>query len=72
LKSVPGVDVVYIAGRMSLVAMPAGSAGLQGNNLVVLHVACVRSTAPSTSHGRWEHIAVLGRGSGAIESSGPG
>jgi iron complex outermembrane receptor protein len=56
LKSVPGVDVVYIAPGMSLVAM-RGLGGLQGNNLVVL-VDGVRVNSPVDGTVDWEHIAV--------------
>jgi outer membrane cobalamin receptor len=56
LKSVPGVDVVYIAPGMSLVAM-RGLGGLQGNNLVVL-VDGVRVNSPVDGTVDWEHIAI--------------
>jgi iron complex outermembrane receptor protein len=56
LKSVPGVDVIYIAPGMSLVAM-RGLGGLQGNNLVVL-VDGVRVNSPVDGTVDWEHIAI--------------
>ena len=56
LKSVPGVDVVYIAPGMTLVAM-RGLGGLQGNNLVVL-VDGVRVNSPVDGTVDWEHIAI--------------
>jgi iron complex outermembrane receptor protein len=56
LQSIPGVDVVYVAPGISLVAM-RGLGGLQANNLVVL-VDGVRINSPVDGTVDWEHIAV--------------